>query len=68
MAVAWCHRMQYFFDLWQQQDEDFYIYTDRDHASYKETLEFVDLQLEKLHSNPVYEVQLRKIKAIFPRA
>ena len=68
LAVAFCHRMQYFYDLWVHQDEDFYEFTEHDAAQYMEELDFVDLQLEKHeHPDPAMEKRFKEIKALFPQ-
>lgn len=46
LAAAWCHRMQYFYTLFQLSLDLRYEYTATDIANYQEQLEFVDLQIE----------------------
>jgi hypothetical protein len=43
MAHAWCHRMQYFFGLWEARGEGSYTYTLEDRADYVEEPEFAAL-------------------------
>lgn len=43
MANAWCHRMRYFFDLWEASGEESYTYTPEDRAGYVEEAWFTAL-------------------------
>ena len=42
LAREWCHRMQYFFDVWMHQDKWGYVFTDGDVAGYAPLDDFVD--------------------------
>ena len=67
LGMAWCHRMQYYYDIWNSQDLDDYTYTDADHNGYVEPLYFVDLQLAIPTSvkGPLY-YRCQQIKQIRP--
>lgn len=66
MALAWCHRMQYFYSLWLEVESDAYEFTEDDVKKYVEPLEFMDLQI----ALPLETTDLRKrvedIKSIRP--
>ena len=34
LALEWCRRLQFFFDIWRHQDDSKYVYTDSDLKSY----------------------------------
>ena len=39
LALEWCNRMQYFFNIWQFQEDPDYAYSQSDVDGYEETLE-----------------------------
>ena len=42
LAFAWCHRLQFFFDVWRAQEDPLYVYSDADIMSYVEEMSFRD--------------------------
>ena len=40
LAFAWCHRLQFFYDLWRAQNDQDFTYTEADVRSYVEELSF----------------------------
>ena len=45
LALEWCSRMQYFFDIWQWQEDPDYCYTKSDIDGYEESLEWINWML-----------------------
>ena len=45
LALEWCSRMQYFFGIWQAQENPDYSYTQADVEGYEESLEWIDFML-----------------------
>ena len=66
LASCWCRVRQYFFNLWRQQDNQYYVYTESDSAGFpadQEWAEFVSGLPAKCASRSRVEV----LDAIRPR-
>jgi len=66
MALAWVHRMQYFYDVYKDSDQSRYQYTAEDIAQYVEDEPFVDYQLTlPLEGGHAYD-RAKQVKSIMP--
>ena len=63
MAQGWCHRMYYFFSLWQSQGDPGYKFTDQDVAAYKELPAFAGMAR---NASGAQLARIEKIRAIRP--
>jgi len=63
MAHGWCHRMHYFYTLWQSVGVPGYRFTDQDVASYRELPQFAELARA---ATGVHLARVLKIRAVQP--
>jgi hypothetical protein len=66
LALQWCARMQYLFDIWKAQSDPRYVYLESDNRSYQEDAEFRAF----VDDLPVVGTCIERVKAIreiFPK-
>ena len=55
LGYEWCLRRDFFFMMWDSQQEDDYVYTKADYESYPESLEFITWLCSVDTEGPVWE-------------
>eukprot|EP00973_Karenia_brevis_P040739 5638321-Karenia_brevis.AAC.1 len=64
--MAWCSRMQWFYDMWYSQPLHAYIFTQADYALYQEPQAFADLARSPLAQTGALQKRVQQIRAILP--
>ena len=67
LALAYCHRLQFFYDIWQSQGENFYAFTESDIASYEEQVELKDLAKEVHGKFRDLEERIKQLRGFIPQ-
>ena len=65
LALEWCRRLQFFFDIWRQQDDPTYVYSDSDLQAYSETEEWKTF-LASIRANPETNRRVEAIRCLLP--